>query len=173
MMREYIVKKVKELEAAGILFRIEEPTYWILLQVAARKPNRSIRLCLDPKDLNQAIIQNHYRIPTLEDVLPRLAKAKCFSLLYAKDGFWQVKLAPESRKLTAFWTPLGRYCWNRLSFGLSSSPEEYQRRLHIILDEFNGVEVIADEILVFAQCDHDLNLRALLDRIKKMEVKIN
>ena len=181
MMREDVIKKVKELEEAGILSKVEEPTEWISSQVAVRKPNGTIRLCLDPKDLNRAIIRNHYQIPTLDDVLPRLAKAKCFSLLDAKDGFWQVKLAESSRKLTTFWTPLGRYCWNRLPFGLSSSPEEYQRRLHMILDGLKGVEVIADDILIFgvgedgaeARKDHDNNLIALLDQVMKVGVKIN
>lgn len=181
MMREDVIKKVRELEGVGVLSRVEEPTDWISSLVAVRKPNGTIRLCLDPKDLNMAIIRNHYQIPTLDDVLPRLAKAKCFSLLDAKDGFWQVKLAEKSRKLTTFWTPLGRYCWNRLPFGLSSSPEEYQRRLHMILDGLNGVEVIADDILIFgvgdnseeARHDHDNNLVALLDRVMKVGVKIN
>ena len=181
MMRDDVIKKVKELEAAGILSKVEDPTDWISSQVAVRKPNGTIRLCLDPKDLNKAIVRNHYQIPTLDDVLPRLAKAKCFSLLDAKDGFWQVKLAESSKKLTTFWTPLGRYCWNRLPFGLSSSPEEYQRRLHMVLDGLKGVEVIADDILVFgvgedseeARKDHDNNLVTLLERVLKVGVKIN
>jgi hypothetical protein len=110
----------------------------------------------------------------LEDVLPKLTKAKWFSLLDAKDGFLQVKLAEKSRKLTTFWTPLGRYCWNRLPFGLSSAPEEYQRRLHMVLTGLEGTEVIADDILIYgvgetteeAQIDHDAKLIRLLERLK-------
>ena len=108
MMRDDVIKKIKDLEEAGVLSRIDKPTDWISSQVALRKPNGSIRLCIDPKDLNKAIIRNHYPIPTLEDVLPKLTKAKCFSLLDAKDGFLQVKLADSCRELTTFWTPLGR-----------------------------------------------------------------
>ena len=181
MMRDDIIKKVKELEKYGILSRVEEPTEWISSQVAVRKPNGSIRLCLDPKDLNKAIVRNHYQIPTLDDILPKLAKSKCFSLLDAKDGFWHVVLSEKSRKLTTFWTPVGRYCWTRLPFGLSSSPEEYQRRLHMALDGLLGVEVIADDILIFgtgdtaleARVEHDKNLIRLLDRVKDRGIKIN
>ena len=169
------------METAGVIARVDKPADWISSLVAFRKPNGSIRPCLDPKDLNRAIIRNHYPIPTLEDVLPKLTKAKCFSLLDAKDGFLQVKLAEKSRKLTTFWTPLGRMCWNRLPFGLSSSPEEYQRRLHMILDGLEGTEVIADDILVYgvgeteeeARLNHDDNLIKLLDRVQAKEVKIN
>ena len=181
MMRDDVITKLKELEDAGVISRVDEPTEWISSQVALRKPNGTVRLCIDPKDLNRAIIRNHYPIPTLEDVLPKLTKAKCFSLLDAKDGFFQVKLAEQSRKLTTFWTPLGRYCWNRLPFGLSSSGEEYQRRLHMVLDGLDGVEVIADDILVYgvgeneneARVDHDRKLLELMERIRKKGVKIN
>ena len=179
MMRDDVITKLKELENAGVISRVDEPTEWISSQVALRKPNGTVRLCIDPKDLNRAIIRNYYPIPTLEDVLPKLTKAKCFSLLDAKDGFFQVKLAEQSRKLTTFWTPLGRYCWNRLPFGLSSSGEEYQRRLHMVLDGLDGVEVIADDILVYgvgeneARVDHDRKLLELMERIREKGVKIN
>ena len=181
MMKDDVIKKLRDLEKAGVVSKVDEPTEWISSQVALRKPNGTIRLCIDPKDLNRAIIRNHYPIPTLEDVLPQLSRAKCFSLLDAKDGFFQVKLAEGSRKLTTFWTPLGRYCWNRLPFGLSSSGEEYQRRLHMVLDGLEGVEVIADDILVYgvgeseteARADHDRKLLELMERIREKGVKIN
>ena len=181
MLRADIINKIKELETAGVVSRVDEPTDWISSLVAFRKPNGKIRPCLDPKDLNRAIVRNHYPIPTLDDVLPKLTKAKCFSLLDAKDGFLQVKLAEKSRKLTTFWTPLGRYCWNRLPFGLSSAPEEYQRRLHMVLDGLEGTEVIADDILVYgvgetvaeARQDHDDKIVKVLDRLKEKLVKIN
>mgnify|MGYP001799984577 FL=1 len=70
MMRDDVITKLKELENAGVISRVDEPTEWISSQVALRKPNGTVRLCIDPKDLNRAIITNHYPIPTLEDVLP-------------------------------------------------------------------------------------------------------
>jgi len=49
--------------------------------------------------------------------------------LDASNGFWQVALDKESSDLTTFNTPLGRYKWLRLPFGLCSASEEYQRRM--------------------------------------------
>jgi hypothetical protein len=48
-------------------------------------------------------------MPTIEEILPELAKAKVFSVADAKNGFWQVKLDEASSYLTTFWTPFGRY----------------------------------------------------------------
>jgi len=47
--------------------------------------------------------------PTIDDILPQLSKAKVFSVLDAKDGFWQGKLDEPSSYSTTFWTPFGRY----------------------------------------------------------------
>jgi hypothetical protein len=54
-------------------------------------------------------------------------------LMDAKEGFWLVKLDEESSLLTTFWTPFGWYRWTRLPFGLSSAPEEFQRKQHEVL----------------------------------------
>lgn len=62
--------------------------------------------CLDPKDLNKAVICPKYQIPTLEELLPKFIKAKVFGTLDAKDGFYQVELDEYSGLKTTFWTPL-------------------------------------------------------------------
>lgn len=59
--------------------------------------------------------------------MPKLAKAKVFSILDAKDGFFQIKLDEASSYLTTFWTPFSRYRYLRCQFGISSAPEEYMR----------------------------------------------
>ena len=64
-------------------------------------------------------------MPTIEEVLPNLDKAKVFSLLNAKDGYSHMKLE-ESSHLTIFWTTFERYCWFHLPIDLTSSPEVYQ-----------------------------------------------
>ena len=59
------------------------------------------------------------------EILPYLSNAKVFSVLDAKDGFWQIKLDKESCMLTKFWTPFGRYRWLRMPFGINTAPEEF------------------------------------------------
>ena len=88
-------------------------------------------------------------MPTLEDILPNLANAKVFSVLDAKEGFWHIKLEESSSFLTTFWTPFGRYRWLRLPFGISSAPEEFQRRQHEVLEGLSGAECVMDDIIVY------------------------
>jgi len=56
-------------------------------------------LCLDPKDLNRAIKQEHYKIPTIQEISSELAGKKVFSTLDLKDGYWQIELDTESSLL--------------------------------------------------------------------------
>ena len=78
MLKDDVIVKLKQLEEQGVISRVDKPTPWISSLVSLRKPNGTIRPCLDPKDLNRAIIRNHYQIPTIEDVLPKLNRGKCF-----------------------------------------------------------------------------------------------
>jgi len=148
--------------------------------VTVVKPDK-LRICIDPKDLNKAIKRPKYQMPILDEILPNLANAKIFSVLDAKDGFHQVKLDESSSYLTTFWTPFGRYRYLRMPFEISSAPEEYQRRMHDIVQGLPGVEVIADDILVYG-CgntkeeyiqDHDNNLTKLLERARAVNLKLN
>lgn len=120
-------------------------------------------------------------MPTLEEVLPRLSKAKVFTTLDAKDGFYQIGLDEASSKKTTFWTPFGRYRYLRMPFGISLAPEEFERRLHEQLSGLDGVEILRDDILVAgygdtqeeAEANHDENLKKLLDRARKANLKLN
>ena len=179
-VRAELKTKLDSMKDKGILAKVTEPTKWIHNMVVVRKPNK-IRICLDPHSLNKAIKRNHYPIPTVDEVAPRLKNAKLFSVVDAKDGFLQVVLDEPSSYLTTFWTPYGRYRWLRMPFGISSAPEEFQRRLHECLEGLENIAVIADDVLVYgsgetqaeAEASHDAAFSALLSRCRGRNLKLN
>ena len=179
-LKKDLKNKLQNMEKQGIIQRISEPTDWINSMVAVKKPNK-LRICLDPKQLNKAVKIPKYKMPVLEDISANLSKAKIFSVVDAKDGFLQVILDEESSKLTTFLTPFGRYRWRRLAFRITSAPEEFQRRVLEIMEGLKGVEVIADDILVYGSGDtyedavveHDKNIIALLERCREKQFKLN
>jgi len=77
--------------------------------VVVQKKNNEIRICLDPRDQNKAILRSHYPLPKIEQVASRLNTAKIFSASDTKCGFWQVKLDNKSSFLITFNIPYGRY----------------------------------------------------------------
>ena len=127
-LKQRLKNELDRLETENIIVPVTETTTWVSSLVVVEKPHK-LRICIDPRDLNKAIMRSHYPLPVLEDILPNLSKAKVFSVLDAKDGFWHVTLDNESSLLTTFNTPYGRYRWLRMPMGISSAPEEFQRRL--------------------------------------------
>lgn len=94
------------------------------------KKNRKIRICVDLERLNENVKREKFILPTLDDILPKLAKSTVFSSLDAESGFWQIPLEENSARLTTFITPLGSYCFKRYLLEshqhLKSSNEKYQ-----------------------------------------------
>ena len=180
-LKENFEKKIGELEKQGVIAKVETPTEWISNCIAVRKPNGSVRVCIDPSNLNKAIQRNHYPLPTIDEVLPTLKDANIFSLVDANDGFLQVKLSEQSSYLTTFWTPCGKFRWLRMPFGISSSPDESQRRLQEALEGLEGISTVADDILIVgrgqteaeAHIDHGRNFANLLRRARSQNLKLN
>ena len=86
--------------------------------------------------MNKAIRRPVYTIPTIEEKLPLLKNAKVFTFVDVSEAFHTIELDDESSLLTTFMGPDGRYCFTRMPFGISSGPEEYQRRQHEFLHGF-------------------------------------
>ncbi|KAK3749289.1 hypothetical protein QZH41_007555 [Actinostola sp. cb2023] len=150
-------------------------------QASATKPAK-VRICLDPSQtVNKAIIRPVYPIPTLEENIHRFHQAKLFSTFDIKDAFQNIKLTDESSMLTTMHTPWGRYRWTRLPFGISSAPEEFQRRIHDVLCGLDGIVNITDDITVVgrgedmaaANVHHDRTVVELLKRLSQHNLKLN
>ena len=76
----------------GIITEVHEHTEWINSIVPVMKKDSSLRLCLDPKDLNKTIRRNQWYARTLDDILPELAQYKYFTVKDATSGFLHVLL---------------------------------------------------------------------------------
>ena len=169
-------RRFTALQEQKMIAKVDVPTSWISSCSAVRKSNRTVRVCIDPTDLNKA-----KPFPIIEEVLPKLNDAVMFSLVDAKYGFLQVKLTNESSYLTIFWTPFGKHRWLRITFGFTSSPEEFQRRLQLALEGLDGNCIVADDILIIgrgeteeeARRDHDENLDHIFQRAMEQNLKLN
>ena len=102
------LKELDRMMDLGVIQPIEEPTDWVNSITCVKKPDGELRVCLDPKDLNENIKREHYQIPKREEITSEMAGARYFSKLDASHGFWQLKLDSESSKYCTFNTPFGR-----------------------------------------------------------------
>ena len=79
--------KIKELEDADIIEKIEGTTPWVSQIVVVPKPKdpSSIRMCIDMREANKAIMRERHITPTLDDILCDLNEAKIFSKIRSKS----------------------------------------------------------------------------------------
>lgn len=82
--------KIDELMEKGIIEKVNEPSKWVSPIVVVPK-GEDVRICLDMRRANEAVERENHPLPTIEDFLPHLGKAKVFSRLDVKDAFHQVQ----------------------------------------------------------------------------------
>ena len=159
----------------GIITEVHEHTEWINSIVPVMKEDGSLKLCLDPKDLNKAIERNQWYARTLDDILPELAQSKYFTVKDAKSGFWHVPLDFRSSLLTKFKTPWSKYRWLRMPFGLRVSGDVFQERLDRVLRLVPGVLGIADDIVIHSSTEntHDETVLVLCETTRLNNLSLN
>lgn len=174
-IRDRLKEELESMEERGIIERVDHATEWVNnVQVVEKKDGR-LRVCLDPRPLNQGIMREHFPIPTIEDLTANLAGKKVFSVMDLEAGFWHIVLEEKSAELTTFMTPFGRYKFKRLAFGLNCAPEYFQKRMVQIFGGIPGVVIYFDDILITAESDeeHDLIMKKVLERARRNGVKFN
>lgn len=174
-IRDDTKAELDRLEERGIITKVTTPTAWVSSMVAVRKKNGKVRVCIDPSDLNRAILREHHPMNTLDDIATRLHGSKVFSTLDANSGYFQIKLTEQSSYLTTFNTPFGRYRYLRMPMGAKCSAEIFQREMQRIFGDIPGVEIVVDDILVHGKNfeEHNKRLKQVLQRAKSVNLKLN
>lgn len=174
-LEEPIKEKIDDLLAKGIIEKSTKFSAWQSPLVFSTKPDGSVRICVDMRCVNQAILRQPQPFPTIDHLAVRLQGTSLFSRLDIAEAFHQVELDEESRDLTTFITPQGTFRYTRLMFGLSNAPELFQRIMQFILRGLEGVLVYLDDIIVYGpnKEEHDRRLRLVLNRLDYYKVRLN
>ena len=159
----------------GVITPVSRPTAWVSLLTYPCKPDGFLHICLDPKDLNKATVQEHYKAPTLDEIFHWLSGATCFSKLGAKDGFCSIHLGEDSSYLTTFNTQIGRYRFMHMPFGLKMSQDIFQMWMDQATDHLPGIITIHDDICIFHHTpeEQDEHLLCLMQSAKDHGIVFN
>ena len=129
-LRKKIKEELDNMEKTGVIRKIDEATEWVNSVVVVEKPTGGLTICLDLRDLNKAIKRKYYQLLTFEEIARRSSVAKLFTKLGANKGYCQIPLDEESIRLKTFNTPLGRYQFTRLPYGVHSAQEVSHKRIN-------------------------------------------
>ena len=152
------LEQLQELDIIAPL-RVDEMAGWCNSFMVVPKANGKVWLCLDPAQLNQALIRLIYRGPTLNNILLKLNNVQYMSIMDASSVYHNLKLDKQSLYLTMFACPFGRYRYKHLPFGAALVGDMFQHKIDEIFNDIPNVFSIADDILVIGYdkdgTDHD------------------
>ena len=147
--KEAIDKELDYLIEEEIIMEQVEPTPWVSSVTFPRKPNGEVKVCLDPSNLNKAIIREHHKPMTVEEIAHELAGATVYTKADALKAFLQIHLTHEASLLTTFNSHRGRLRFLRMPFGAKMSQDVFQLRMDAILEQCPGVIGIHDDMVIF------------------------
>ena len=124
--RDQIECTLNEMVKKGVNVSVSQHTEWLSSLTYPCKPDGTLHICLNPKDLNKAIVKEHYKTPTLNEISHCPSGATCFCKLDTKDGFWSIHLDEKSSYLTMFNMHHGRYRFLHMPIRLKMSHDVFQ-----------------------------------------------
>ena len=172
-MKDKFKQELDALESQGIISKYDGcdiSLEWLNSVVIVKKPNGSLRICLDPTDLNKDIIR-----PVCNYVVHRLKDAKYFTVFNTSKGFFHIPLDQESKLLTAMLTPFGIYVYNVLAMGRTNATDLFENCIHEVLQGLNGCTNIADDVLVYGATydEFKTNVLAFLNCCVQEDMHLN
>ena len=179
-------EEIKSLVELGILEEVKEHTDWVNSYVIVEKdsenhhsPNitvkRKLRICLDLRDLNEALEREPYHTCSVDEITAKLQGMTIFTIVDFKKGYWLVVLHPDSRKLTCMALPFGRFQWTRLPMGTVVAQDIFQSKLDSIFIGMEGVTGIADDMVIAGRdkMEHDRKFLAFMKKCMSNNLTLN
>uniref|UniRef100_A0A6G5ABV7 Putative tick transposon n=1 Tax=Rhipicephalus microplus TaxID=6941 RepID=A0A6G5ABV7_RHIMP len=172
--RHAIQTQVKEMLQDGVIQPSSSP--WSSPVVLVKKKDGTLRFCVDYRKLNNVTKKDVYPLPRVDDSLDKLRRAKYFSSVDLKSGYWQIEVDERDREKTAFVTPDGLYEFKVLPFGLCSAPATFQRMMDTVLADlkWKSYLVYFDDVVVFLETfdEHLRRLRNVLEAIRSADLTL-
>jgi hypothetical protein len=163
-LKEYIDRMVEK----GFIRPSKSPFGSPVLFV--KKPDGSLRLCVDYRKLNDMTIKNRYPLPLISELFDRLKHAKYYTRLDIQDAYNRLRIAEGDEWKTAFRTRYGHFEYLVMPFGLTNAPATFQAYANDCLRDFLDLFCIVyfDDVLIFSDTleEHVDHVKRVLSRLR-------
>ena len=169
---EEVKKQINELLEKGYIRRSSSP--WGAPVLLVEKKNKSLRMVVDYRALNEVKIKNKYLLPMINDLFDQLQGAKVFSKIDLRSGYHQLKIREQDIPKTAFTTRYGLYEYTVMSFGLTNAHAYFMSMMNKVFMEFfdKFVVVFIDDTLVYSKNEeeHKEHLCLVLEKLREHQL---
>jgi hypothetical protein len=142
-----------------------------------KKPDGSLRFCIDYRKLNLLTKKDRYPLPLIDETLARIGRAKLFTKLDIRQAFHRIRMHPDSEELTTFRTRFGAYKCKVLPFGLTNGPATYQRYMNDVLFDYldDFCTAYLDDILIYSdnELEHEHHVKRVLERLRNAGLQVD
>ena len=171
---EELRRQLKELLDSGFIQPSKAPYGApVLFQ---KKHDGPLRMYIDYRELNKLTVKNKYPIPLIADLFDQLGRAKYFTKLDLRSGYYQVRIAEGDEPKTTCVTRYGSYEFLVMPFGLTNAPATFCTLMNKIFNPFldKFVVVYLDNIVIYSNTleEHLDHLRKVFQLLRQNELYV-
>ena len=160
--------QLQELLDKGFIRPITSP--WGAPVLFAKKKGKTLRLCIDYRQLDRVMIQNWYLLPRIDDLFDQLRGARVYFKIDLRTGYHQLRVRETDIPKTAFRMRYGHFEFTVMPFGLTNALAAFMDLMHRMFQPYLDKFVIAfvDDILIYSQSEweHEYHLRIVLQLLR-------
>jgi hypothetical protein len=176
----HLMEKLKQTIDGMLTDGVIEPTNtaeFAAPLVLVSKPDGSIRVAVDYRDLNSSLQSFAGSIPDMKSMFAYVSGQKFYAKVDNIQGYYQLNLVEADRDKTAIITPFGLFRFKRCPFGLSTAPGVYQNRMtEVVLKGLvpEACVVFIDDTIIKGRSCLELldNLEKVFQRMRQFNVKL-
>ena len=136
-----------------------------------KKPDGSLRLCVDYRGLNSVTRKNVYPLPIINELFNEVQGARYFSKLDLRGAYNLLRVRKGDEWKTAFRTRFGHFQYKVMPFGLTNAPACFQSFINDIFKDYLNEFVIVylDDICIFSKDkdEHTKHIKIVLDLLRQ------
>ena len=150
---------------------------WGVPVLFAKKKDKTLRLCIDYRQLNKVTIKNRYPLSRIDDFFGQLRGARAYSKIDLRIGYHQLRFRETDIPKIAFRTRYGHFEFTVMPFGLTNALAAFMDLIHRVfqpyLDQF--IIVFVDDTLIYSQLEweHEDHLRIGLQLLRDHQLYAN
>ena len=130
---------------------------WCASVLFAKKKDKTLRLCIDYRQLNRVTIKNRYPLPRIDDLFDQLRGARVYSKIDLRTGYHQLRVREVDIPEAAFRMRYGHFEFTVMPFGLTNAPAAFMDFMHRVFQPYLNqfVVVFVDDILIYSQSEEE------------------